>query len=173
MLVSKKRDGTPYNYQEWLMVPIVYKRLFSKLLDKRLHTIGFFCWRFLMYYCLLVVFGIVGASLRYALGLLISIDQFPLATLMVNLLGCFLLAFISSLLTQLPYLANTVASAIGTGLVGSFTTFSTFALESTTLIQDSNYLSAIVYILASLLGGLFACVLGYKSSEGLLTWRKK
>lgn len=126
-----------------------------------------------MYYCLLVIFGIIGATSRYALGLFISVEQFPLATLIVNLLGCFLLAFITYFFTQFSSIPAIVASAIGTGIIGSFTTFSTFALESTSLIQDGNYLSALGYILASLFGGLIASALGYKVSKSLIVRRKR
>ncbi len=72
-----------------------------------------------MYYVLLVIFGALGATSRYILSFIIDAGQFPGATLIINLLGCFLLAFVTRFLSQLPYLSARLVSAIGTGFVGS------------------------------------------------------
>lgn len=122
-----------------------------------------------MYYILLVLFGISGATSRYALELLINIGHFPLATLMINLVGCFLLAFATSFLNDISIIPVRLVSAIGTGFIGSFTTFSTFALESAELMQMGDYFGAAGYIFASLFGGLIACVLGFQASKILLS----
>lgn len=126
-----------------------------------------------MYYIFLILFGVMGAMSRYGLGLLIDTAHYPLATLIINLLGCFLLAFVTRFLTQLPALSPQLTSAIGTGFIGSFTTFSTFALESTELLQGGDYLSAASYIFISLFGGLIACVLGFQLGSVLLDRRKE
>lgn len=122
-----------------------------------------------MYYVLLTIFGALGAVTRYALSILIDMAQFPLATLTVNLLGCFFLASITYFLLQMPALPKIFVSAIGTGFIGSFTTFSTFALETVELIQNGNYLSALSYVFVSLFGGLFFCAMGYQVSKVLFT----
>lgn len=124
-----------------------------------------------MYYVFLVIFGVLGALLRYSIGLMIQTD-FPLATLLINIAGCFLLAFLTQFLNGIPNFPKKLVSAIGTGFVGSFTTFSTFALESAELLNLSDYIGAASYILTSLIGGLLACVLGYRSSEILLATGK-
>ncbi|WP_100486274.1 fluoride efflux transporter FluC [Sporolactobacillus pectinivorans] len=125
-----------------------------------------------MYYVLLILFGVLGALARYALESLIHTSSFPLATLIINIVGCFLLAFVIQFLIWLPWLSSRMVSAIGTGFVGSFTTFSTFALESSQLIQK-NLPIAIGYILASLIGGLLACLLGYWTSKTLLIHKRR
>lgn len=120
-----------------------------------------------MYYVLLVLFGILGAWSRYAVSLWIQVD-FPLATLIVNIAGSFLLAFLTQFLNAFGSIPKQLISAIGTGFVGSFTTFSTFALDFSELLYLSDYIAAASYILASLFGGLLACLFGYRTSEFML-----
>lgn len=100
--------------------------------------------------------GIFGALCRYGIGTLIhnlSVSIFPYGTLTVNLFGSFLLGFVaySSLLRwNLPrhYLL-----AVNTGLVGSFTTFSTFSVETVNLIMQEQYKTALSYQIISLVVG--------------------
>ncbi|MEN1968089.1 fluoride efflux transporter CrcB [Lentibacillus sp. N15] len=125
-----------------------------------------------MYYVFLVIFGVLGALLRYSIGLMIH-TEFPLATLLINITGCFLLAFLTQFLNGIPKLSKKMVSAIGTGFVGSFTTFSTFAVESAELWKVSDYVGAASYILASLIGGLIACVFGFQVSEKMLAKGKE
>ncbi|SFG47287.1 fluoride efflux transporter CrcB [Sporolactobacillus nakayamae] len=121
-----------------------------------------------MYYVFLVIFGILGAISRYSISLVIHDTAFPLATLLINVFGCFLLAFITQFLSRIPKLSSRFVTAIGTGFVGSFTTFSTFTLESMHLIQTGQLFAAFLYLLISGFGGFMACVLGYQFSKWLL-----
>lgn len=123
--------------------------------------------RTVLNYVYLVLFGMLGAMARYAVELLIHTGSFPLATLIINLTGCFLLAFVVRFLSWMPWLSSQVITLMGTGFVGSFTTFSTFTLESVQLIQ-SHPLIAMAYILSSIIGGLLAAILGYQTSKLLL-----
>lgn len=128
--------------------------------------------RSVLNYIFLVLFGMLGAVARYAIDLLIHTGSFPLATLIINLAGCFLLAFVVRFLIWMPWLSSGMVTAMGTGFVGSFTTFSTFALESSRFILNQPLIAA-GYILLSLFGGLLACVLGYRASKILLVIRRK
>lgn len=125
-----------------------------------------------MYYIYVVVFGMLGALSRYGISVWIDAGDFPVATLGVNLLGCFLLAFVTQYIARVTSLSFKFISAVGTGFIGSFTTFSTFALESSTLIQTGEYVYAGTYIFISLFGGLLMCILGYRLSVILLVSRK-
>ncbi len=121
-----------------------------------------------MLYVLLALAGVIGAVCRYLIGMLIPSHGFPLATLVLNLTGCFLLAIVMRYLARLPRVSSNMVTVIGTGFVGSYTTFSTFSLESIQLIEHQMYITALLYIGASLIGGLLFTWLGFVCSERLL-----
>lgn len=109
--------------------------------------------------------GIVGASLRYLLGVFFHqwwLNDFPLATFITNMLGSFLLGWFTTFLPRFKSLHPYIITAMGTGLIGSFTTFSTFSVETVNLIQASKWGIAILYVLLSLWGGLIFSWVGYK-----------
>ncbi|MFX3619304.1 MAG: CrcB family protein [Sporolactobacillus sp.] len=126
-----------------------------------------------MYYVLFALFGIIGAWFRYSLEILMPFHSYPVATLVINILGCFLLAFVTRFLIWIPRLSQQMVSAIGTGFVGSFTTFSTFTLENAQLLNRGAYIAAASYLIFSIGGGLAACALGYRLSKMLLIHRKR
>ncbi|MFP3381294.1 CrcB family protein, partial [Bacillus sp. SIMBA_069] len=72
--------------------------------------------------------------------------SFPLATLLINLAGCFLLAWLTTYITRLNILPSEVITGIGTGFIGSFTTFSTFSVETVQLINHSEWSTAFLYV---------------------------
>ncbi len=117
-----------------------------------------------MLYVLVGLAGILGASARYGLGLLIgdlTAGPFPWPTLAINLIGSFLLGYATHFLFQTKLLHQYVITAIGTGFIGSFTTFSTFSVETVTLLNERHLADALLYVLVSLFGGLFLSYLGY------------
>jgi len=116
-----------------------------------------------MQYILLGICGSIGATLRYIISILFSSGEmisFPYATLIVNCLGCFILGLLSSGLES--KLHSKYLPAIKTGLIGSFTTFSTFSIEVVQLLQHHYYLYAFSYILISVFFGLGSAVFGIK-----------
>ena len=105
--------------------------------------------------------GAIGACLRFFLSQIIVYEAgFPLATFSANLIGCFMLSYLLSgkLLNSYPK----IKLALTTGLLGSFTTFSTFSSETVSLISDQLYGTAFLYVLLSAVGGLLLSFIGYR-----------
>ncbi|MGV3466068.1 MAG: fluoride efflux transporter CrcB [Heyndrickxia sp.] len=121
-----------------------------------------------MGYFLVGIAGIIGASLRYLMGLPFShtlLHGFPVATFLTNMIGSFILGWFTTYLPKLKFLPPQVTTVLGTGLVGSFTTFSTFSVETVQLIIASRWGIAILYVLFSLWGGLLFSWLGYRTGK--------
>ncbi|MCM3093310.1 MULTISPECIES: CrcB family protein [unclassified Cytobacillus] len=112
--------------------------------------------------------GFLGASLRYSIGVLLFHEStvFPFATLMVNLAGSFLLAWLTTGLMMRASMPAHIKTAIGTGFVGSFTTFSTVSVETAALFLNGNTALAVVYVAASLFGGLWMSRRGFQVWKG-------
>jgi CrcB protein len=112
---------------------------------------------------LLVVFvgGALGTSLRLGLDATIvhGDDQFPLSTLLINIVGSFVLAIFVSRLW--PISPGWVRAALGPGLLGGFTTFSAVMVSMVTLAASSQIVLALAYLGATLVAGLGAAALGF------------
>jgi CrcB protein len=103
--------------------------------------------------------GGIGSVARYAIGLGVDESHFPWATLGINVVGSFGLAlFLTLALGRLPV---GVMTPVAVGLFGGFTTFSTFAWEGFALGRTGRAGVALVYVAASVAGGLVAAWLGY------------
>ena len=118
-----------------------------------------------MVYVYVGIAGFLGAILRYLIGLsFFTNSSFPYATLSINLLGSFLLSWLTTNLFKRFSLSSSVKTAIGTGFVGSFTTFSTLSVETVELFKSGRFLIGILYIFASIAGGILMSRLGFKVS---------
>lgn len=110
--------------------------------------------------------GGVGALLRYLVGLAFSSSDFPWATLLVNLAGSFALGFLLAWgLVRLPV---AVTTPIAVGVLGGFTTFSTFAWEGISMAGNGRGAEAAGYVAVSVVGGLLAAILGRLAGEVLV-----
>jgi len=113
--------------------------------------------------------GLIGAVARYAVSLtFVEYERFPYATLITNFIGCFFLTFLLNSHYVRQKLSMQTRTALTTGVIGSFTTFSTFALE-TARLWDRQVFIAIIYILLSVFGGVIFCYVGYK----VATYKKR
>jgi len=105
--------------------------------------------------------GVAGALARYGLGVAFptATGSFPATTLAINLTGAFLLAVLVGVVARTPA-PDWLRPLLGTGLLGGYTTFSTFAVETDRLISTDHTGLAVGYLAASLLGGVAASTLG-------------
>jgi fluoride exporter len=112
---------------------------------------------------LVMIGGFFGAICRYSLGeWLYSDNGFPLGTLFVNLLGCLALGWFLTFMSQNKTIKPEWTYLIGTGFIGSFTTFSTFTVESISLFQTGSILLALLYITTSTIAGLLLVYSGHR-----------
>jgi CrcB protein len=91
----------------------------------------------------------------------ISIGIFPVGTLLVNILGSFALGMLYAYFNNTTHISQTVKSFLTMGFLSSFTTYSTFAIESMLLFSNHTYL-AIINIILNLTGTIIAAAIGYK-----------
>ena len=114
--------------------------------------------------------GALGASARYALDRLIehrSDAVFPWATFTINLTGCFAIGLISATLIDRHHLPAWLRIGLVMGVVGGYTTFSTFAQESLDLVDARDVAEAIFYIGGSIVLGVIAVYAGRSLGRGL------
>ena len=112
--------------------------------------------------------GFIGANLRYILGLIINKYYHEMiGTLLVNIIGSFLIGLLYGYINEKNIIMNEMKLFLPVGLLGSFTTFSTFSYASIMLIQDGNYLRAITNIVLSLTLCLIFAYLGLISNKVL------
>jgi fluoride exporter len=107
--------------------------------------------------------GLIGSMLRYWLSGAVAHTtkgEFPLGTLVVNIIGCFIIGFFLTLGYERFTWRPELRLFIAVGVLGGFTTFSTFSYETIALFRDGSYVPAIANATASLLGCLVACILG-------------
>ncbi len=106
--------------------------------------------------------GLVGSGLRLGIDALIphGDDQFPLSTLLINVAGAFVLGLLVGRVW--PTASAVLRAGLGTGLMGSFTTFSAVVVSLATLTTAGEPLLALAYLAATLLLGSGAAALGLR-----------
>ena len=97
--------------------------------------------------------GFIGAVLRYLIGLLPlgHSDGFPVKTLIINVVGAFAIGLITALAAKRGSADSALVLMLRVGVCGGFTTFSTFAFESVSLMQDGKIWTAAAYMLLSMI----------------------
>lgn len=112
--------------------------------------------------------GAAGTLLRYGVGEWSARkygEAFPTATLIVNLVGCFLAGLLFYLLFDRFAVSPTVRAVVLIGLLGGLTTFSSFGLQTFALLRDGQMGFALINIAASNLGGLLLVWVGYSAAR--------
>lgn len=111
--------------------------------------------------------GFIGASLRYLTGNVLSSlwgSSFPYGTATANVLGSFCIGIIYVILGMLPSDNNWLAPLrlfLVTGILGGFTTWSSFMLDSVIMAQESNYRALFSYLATNLCGSTILILLGF------------
>jgi len=112
-----------------------------------------------------------GGVLRYALAgwtQRLANGSFPIGTLIVNITGCLLIGFLTAALSGRVLMREEYRVALLIGLLGGYTTFSTFGLETFTLLNDGQAWRALLNVTASVILGLAGVWTGYRLAENWL-----
>lgn len=107
--------------------------------------------------------GAAGSLSRYALGLAVQHwlpTQFPLGTMVVNLLGCFLFGVVAGLVERGNLVSPAAEMGLLVGFLGAFTTFSTFAFHNTQMLYDGRLAWFAANILVQNVAGIAALFAG-------------
>jgi fluoride exporter len=114
----------------------------------------------MMTWLLVACGGAIGATLRYALGLLFKPNSvFPWSTWWVNVFGCLLAGAFFALSQKYPSLQHEVRLLFMVGILGGFTTFSSFGLETFQLLKQGQIFMALAYVISSLVVGILLLAL--------------
>lgn len=122
-------------------------------------------------YILIAAGGAIGTLLRYFVSNLdykYSNAVFPLSTFIINITGSFAIGFIWGL-SEKAYVSPNIRLFLFIGILGGYTTFSTFSLETFNLIRDSEYKIAISNILLTNVIGISSVFFGFFVSKYLLS----
>jgi len=108
--------------------------------------------------------GFVGSVFRFLISGFVqkisSLIAFPIGTLSVNLLGCFIFGFLIQFAESHNLFSGEASMFVFVGILGGFTTFSTFSNDSFNLMRDGNYTSALISLSFHIVFGLGAIWLG-------------
>jgi fluoride exporter len=123
-----------------------------------------------MAYVLAALGGALGALARWgvATALPSSPRGWPWATLVVNLTGCLLIGVLLAVLASRFPSSTLLRPFLAVGILGGYTTFSTFAADLVGLVESGAWLTAVGYLLASVLGGIGCVVLGLVGARAAL-----
>ena len=114
-------------------------------------------------FLLVALGGALGSVLRYSTGFAVAAiwpQHLYIATILVNIVGCFLIGCAFSWFILRPDVSEMAPLLLMTGLLGGFTTFSTFSLDALRIFNDGQPMQALLYVGVTLLGGLLATWLG-------------
>ncbi|ANF83168.1 chromosome condensation protein CrcB [Acinetobacter sp. NCu2D-2] len=116
-----------------------------------------------MNWLLVAMGGAIGASLRYGAGLLLLKPhlQFPWPTWWINIIGCACAGIFFAFSQKFPVLQQEARLFLMVGILGGFTTFSSFGLETFQLLRQGHSGLALSYVLSSVVVGVIALIVAY------------
>jgi fluoride exporter len=104
----------------------------------------------------------IGGMLRYFFSSIVKHNTFPYNTLLINIVGSLLIGIVFGLSEKSNGISEQVKLFIATGICGGFTTFSAFSVENMQMIKEGDYVTAGVYIFASVALCVLAVFAGFK-----------
>lgn len=122
-------------------------------------------------YATVLVMGAIGATLRYLIELVLPTNGFPLGTLLINLIGCYIIYVVYQWFDRRLHIPHPIARGIGVGLVGAFTTLSAFCTENLALLQAGDYFTFALYVSATVFCTFVASLAGWATCS-LLAYRR-
>ena len=113
--------------------------------------------------------GAVGTGCRYWLSTfvysVVEKPSFPYANFIINVSGCFIIGILAELFEARVLVSPTLRAALLTGVLGGYTTFSSFSLETFSLLRDGGIWLALINILGIVLLGLVAVWMGVRLAQ--------
>ena len=112
---------------------------------------------------LVMIGGAIGAGFRYHIGTVALRNLgpgFPFGTWIVNLLGGLLMGLLAGIVGRAPVDGEPLRLFLGVGVLGGFTTFSAFSLETFNMLSRGEYVMASAYAVSSVAGSVIFLVLG-------------
>ena len=109
--------------------------------------------------------GAVGAMLRYAISLIPVKTDFPVLTLITNIMGAVLIGFVVGMASIRQETSQHLILFLKVGVCGGFTTFSTFSLEAMHLFEQNKIGMGIVYVVASVVCSIAGVIVGQNIAQ--------
>ncbi|MBX3566267.1 MAG: fluoride efflux transporter CrcB [Sphingomonas sp.] len=119
---------------------------------------------------LVMLGGALGSGARYLTGRAALVwmgPNFPWGTLAVNLIGGFAMGVLTGVLVRTGQAGGVSWYLLGVGVLGGFTTFSAFSLDTINLIERGDFMLATTYILASVIGSVAALAIGLNAVRAI------
>ncbi|MER6984495.1 fluoride efflux transporter CrcB [Streptomyces carpinensis] len=119
--------------------------------------------------------GTIGATARYGASLVwpVAAGGFPWTTLWVNAAGCAVIGVFTVLITDVWAAHRLVRPFFATGILGGFTTFSTYAVDIQKLVQGGHPRTGLAYLAATLCAALAAVWLAATTTRRMVAWRQR
>lgn len=119
--------------------------------------------------------GALGAVARYGAGLLwpTAAGTFPVTTLVINTVGCAVIGVFMIVISDVWAAHRLVRPFFGTGVLGGFTTFSTYAVDIRTLLDGGHPVTGLAYLAATVAAALAAVWAAAAATRRIISWRQR